>query len=231
MKFCWVRFGRACFLPLLLVSLSACGTRQSQGATRQVGFSPPSAASGQTYVYECGNTEAVTVRIEGEVAWLFLAAGTFRLPSAVSASGARFSDGVRSYWNKGDQASFDLGEQIYDGCIENRAKSIWEDAKFRGVDFRAVGNEPGWHLEIFDAEKVVFFHNYGQERHEFPASHPVSDEASYITRYNLQNGAHQLLITLEDRRCRDSMSDDIFQTTVRLVFDGKAFSGCGNALH
>ena len=33
-------------------------------------------------------------------------------------------------------------------CRNNRAMALWVDGKLRGVDCRAVGNEPGWNLEI-----------------------------------------------------------------------------------
>jgi len=39
-------------------------------------------------------------------------------------------------------------EGIRLNCRNNRAMAICVDAKLRGVDFRAVGNEPGWNLEI-----------------------------------------------------------------------------------
>ena len=53
------------------------------------------------------------------------------------------------------------GETIR-GCTEDRYESIWEDAKLSGVDFRAVGNEPGWVLEIRDSESIRFEYDYGQ---------------------------------------------------------------------
>jgi membrane-bound inhibitor of C-type lysozyme len=43
-----------------------------------------------------------------ELARLFLASGTITLARTVSASGGRFSDGVTSYWNKGDEAFFEV---------------------------------------------------------------------------------------------------------------------------
>lgn len=193
--------------------------------------SEAAARSGRTYVYECAGANRLTVRVEGETAWLFLASGTARLPHVRSASGAKFSDGASTYWSKGEQASFVLPGRTYPGCRNNRALAIWEDAKFRGVDFRAVGNEPGWHLEIFDGEKVVFTHNYGQERHEFSFVPPMSDPASRTSRYQLRNAGHSLLITLAGRSCSDSMSGESFQTHVALLFDGIAYAGCGRALH
>ena len=50
--------------------------------------------------------------------------------------------------------------------------AIWEDAKLRGVDFRAVGNEPGWNLEISADGEMVFIGNYGQTEYKFPTPEP-----------------------------------------------------------
>ena len=72
------------------------------------------------------------------------------------------------FWSKGDEAMLEVGKKRHVHCKNNRAEAIWEDAKLRGVDFRAVGNEPGWHLELTAGEKVVFVGDYGTTRQEFP---------------------------------------------------------------
>lgn len=38
---------------------------------------------------------------------------------------------------------------------------VWEKAKENGIQFRAVGNEPGWLIEIREDEKVRFVNDYG----------------------------------------------------------------------
>lgn len=48
----------------------------------------------------------------------------------------------------------EVGKKRHVHCKNNRAEAIWEDAKLRGVDFRAVGNEPGWHLELTAGERL-----------------------------------------------------------------------------
>ena len=221
----------ALVLLLTLTFLAACGAERSRSDSGHSAVSPALAASAQTYVYECADGNRITVRIEGETAWLFLASGTIGLPHVVSASGARFSDGATSYWNKGSEAVFVWDGQTSADCRNNRARAIWEDARLRGADFRAVGNEPGWQLEIFDKEKGLFDHNYGQESHEFQVSASMVDASPRATRYELRNDAHRLSIKLDARQCSDSMSGESFQTAAWLMFDGKAFFGCGKALH
>ena len=44
--------------------------------------------------------------------------GTVTLPRAVSASGARYSDGTITFWNKGDEALVEVnGEIVYQNCV------------------------------------------------------------------------------------------------------------------
>lgn len=225
-----IRLGAPCVLLSAFISLTACGTGRSHVGAGEVPQSS-SAATVRTYVYECPDSDQFTVRTEGGTAWLFLASGTVRLSGVVSASGAKFSDGTRSYWSKGDEAVFVLDGRTYHGCRNDRKKAIWEDAKFRGVEFRAMGNEPGWLVEIHGAKRLVFSHNYGQKRYEFSNLRPLTDRASRTTRYELHSDAHRLSIALEGEPCTDSMSGEAYPTRVQLMFDGRPFSGCGKALY
>ena len=54
-------------------------------------------------------------------------------------------------------------------CRENRRRSILEDARARGVEFRASGNEPGWVWELL-ADRMIFIGAYGAERVTTPRS-------------------------------------------------------------
>lgn len=115
----------------------------------------------------------------------------------------------------------------------NRQKAIWEDAKLRGVDFRATGNEPGWFLEVSQENQILLVTDYGQRRFEFTVGQPSVDQASRTTSYHAQKNQLQLTITItiEGRECVDSMIGQRFQTSVMVVLDGKEYYGCGQALH
>jgi membrane-bound inhibitor of C-type lysozyme len=54
------------------------------------------------------DTPSAVVLLEGE--------GATRLPQAVSASGARYSDGTQSFWVKGDRASWQRGQAPAAAC-------------------------------------------------------------------------------------------------------------------
>ena len=185
----------------------------------------------RTYVFECSDGYGFIARHRNGKVWLFLPEQTVSLPQVPSGSGAKYSEGQVTYWTKGNEALLEINNNKYLKCKHNQSESIWEDAKFRGVDFRAVGNEPGWNLEIIRSEKIVFVGNYGQERYEFMATDPSVDQQERTTVYTAQDDMHELSVTIVGYRCRDTMSGEEFETTVTVIFDGKKYHGCGKALH
>jgi uncharacterized membrane protein len=184
-----------------------------------------------TAVYECPGGGGFVARIQGDTAWLFLPGNTVAATHVPAASGAKYTDGEATYWSHGDEASieapgFEAGE-----CRNNRRAAIWEHAKLNGVDFRAVGNEPGWHLEIRRGRSIVFVTDYGQARYEFPAPELDEDRDRARAVYRTGDGDHELVVQLEGRRCLDTMADDEYETTVTVTLDGHEVRGCGRPLH
>ena len=215
-----------------LLMLGACTKTGIPGDITTTGpMRPQSQTAPQTYVYECNGGYGFTARIDREKAWLFLPNQTVSLPLVPSGSGAKYSDGLIMFWSKGDDAVLEIGDERHSTCNNNRAKAIWEDAKLRGVDFRAIGNEPGWHLELTASEKVVFVGDYGQTRYEFAAPEPFVDQHARTAFYKVRDGKHDLTIVIEGRPCHDSMSGERFETTAIVLLDGKKYRGCGKALH
>lgn len=219
---------------LLVFLLTACADDSDAPATEDppldsstVSTRPP----GTTVVYECPDEFRFTARIEGEKAWLFLPSGTVSLPHVPAASGAKYQNGLTVYWSKGEMAFLERANHPRVECANNRAKAIWEDAKLRGAEFRATGNEPGWHLEISRGYGIVLVTNYGSDRYTFRTPAPTSNQASRTTRYAVNEDGHELVITLEGRRCADSMSGAQFETTVMVTLDSTRLAGCGKALH
>jgi putative lipoprotein len=135
------------------------------------------------------------------------------------------------FWNKGESAMLERPDHARTECTNNRRKAIWEDAKLRGADFRAVGNEPGWNLELSRDYGIVFVTNYGSDKYAFALAGPVSDKDAGTTRYTVSGDGHELTILLESGPCADTMSDEQFETRVRLTFDGTELNGCGRPLH
>jgi membrane-bound inhibitor of C-type lysozyme len=185
----------------------------------------------QTYVYECNKGYNFTTSVENEAVWLFLPDQTIKLPHVLSSSGAKYSEGDKVFWNKGDEASLEIANEKYQGCINNQAKVVWEEAKLNGWDFRAVGNEPGWHLLVSKGKGIVFVTDYGQTTYKSTAPEPLINQAKKTATYHIHENGHALQLILKGIKCLDSMSEDSFETTVTVILDGKEFNGCGNALH
>lgn len=152
------------------------------------------------------------------------------LPHSVSASGARYQNDYAMVWSKGEQAMLDVGGVSYPDCLEDRPAGIREDARLRGVTFRATGNEPGWLLEITAGDKLSFSYNYGENTLIVPVTEPLTDQASRQTRYQIATDAHRMEVTITDESCTDDMSGEQMAARVGIELDGKRYQGCGQAL-
>lgn len=215
-----------------LVGLAGCG-KKSDPAPASSHQEPSSRGETEpvTCVYESEAGLECVVRIHDQEAWVFLPEGTMQLAQMPSASGAKFTDGSVTLWTRGEEATLTRPDQPDVVLQNNRRLAVWEHAKLNGADFRAVGNEPGWVLELYGDGRAIFTGNYGKARYEFVLPAPQVDSSNRQTTYECQGPKHELTIVLTGIRCRDTMADEEFETTVRLVLDGKEFTGCGRALH
>ncbi len=104
-----------------------------------------------------------------------------------------------------------------------------EKHTLQGATFRAIGNEPSWVLELFSDTKVLLHTNLGQNTIEFR----VEEKHSNITsrEYKMHSPHNTLFLRIEERRCFDSMSQNSYESTVYLNFDGHELRGCGKALY
>ena len=93
------------------------------------------------------------------------------------------------------------------------------------ADFRAIGNEPGWHMDIADGEKILLVTDYGEHRYEFPFAKPDSSMAGRT--YDITASSHHLTAVIQEKPCNDSMSGRAFVATVTVTVDGQEYTGCG----
>lgn len=105
----------------------------------------------------------------------------------------------------------------------------WDGARAAGVDFRAVGQEPGWIADIYTRNRIVLLLDYGETLIELPRTEPTSP-AEGATRYETQGGGHRASITIRRAPCEDAMSGEAYPSTVELVIDGRALEGCGRTV-
>ncbi len=185
----------------------------------------------RTFVFACEDDYEFVARIEGEKAWVFRPEGTVGLPHVPSGSGGKYSNGTVTFWTKGQDALLDDDGMTHRGCRDDPRRAVWEHAKLSGADFRAVGNEPGWHLEILQQSRIVLVADYGAARYEFDLPEPTVDREARVTRYETSRDGHGLTLVLRAHRCRDTMSGEEFETEVVVTLDGRQLRGCGRALH
>jgi membrane-bound inhibitor of C-type lysozyme len=147
------------------------------------------------------------------------------------ASGERYEhDGITA-WSKGDEAMFEIDDIRVTECELNRRESIWEAAMLNGVDFRAVGNEPGWVLEISERTKLLFRYDYDASVIEATASEISPDPEASETVFTANTASGLLVITLRGQICSDTMIDESYETAVSIELGDRSFLGCGRALH
>jgi putative lipoprotein len=104
---------------------------------------------------------------------------------------------------------------------------VWHAARLRGVAFRALGQEPGWLLEIKNGEEILIVTDYGQNRVAYPYIEPQEDKAAGKTVLQVDE---DVSVLIESIGCTDSMSGESFEVTVTLTTGGQAYKGCGRAL-
>jgi uncharacterized membrane protein len=209
---------------LLCLLLTACGgtaARHNESAREQDQTSP-----GAFLVYECNGYEFVARRGAAEMA-LWLEDGYVVLPQGADDSGTVYEDGDVSFWSDGDEAMLTVAGQDYQNCRLRTERVPWEDARQRGVEFRAVGNEPGWYLEI-QGSRLLFVGQHGTTRIMVPDA--VAQHAGRARVYRGATGTQQLQVDIEDQPCADSMSGESFSSRVTVRVDGAAYQGCGQAL-
>lgn len=106
--------------------------------------------------------------------------------------------------------------------------SVWHQAKLRGVAFRAIGQEPGWLLEIKNGEEILLVTDYGSKRQVMPWVEPVVDREKRRTRYVLED--YETVVEIRGERCTDVMSGEDFEVSVTIEQLERKLQGCGRAL-
>jgi uncharacterized membrane protein len=111
------------------------------------------------------------------------------------------------------------------------SEHVWLDAQERGVTFRAVGQEPGWVVEISGDRRMRIVTDYGaRELDVTPVPAPTVDSTTWTTTYRARADGSDLRVLIRDEPCADTMSGERFSATVTLVLDDATYRGCGRAL-
>ncbi|GAB2522053.1 YbaY family lipoprotein [Lysobacter humi (ex Lee et al. 2017)] len=171
--------------------------------------------------WECGDL-GVMARRTGDA--MELAANGARWRMQRGADGGFTDAGGSAFRTSGDTAQLSLRGEPARDCVPARQPSPWNAALASGIDFRAVGNEPGWFVEV-DRDAAPALRatlDYGELQ---LLATRVESNASGFTAVDASGTAIELAV--QRRPCTDGMSGQRFETTVSLQAGGRRYEGCG----
>jgi heat shock protein HslJ/uncharacterized membrane protein len=115
----------------------------------------------------------------------------------------------------------------------DRALAPWDGVFFelaRDRDFRAVGQEPGWQLEMRMGSEMRFTYDYGRESAVTPAAPAVLDPQTGTRSFHARAEANDLRVEIVPVKCEDAMSGKPYPATVVVTLNDRSFRGCGEPL-
>ena len=182
--------------------------------------------------FQCGD-ERISAAFDNAAGNVTLSIGgqPLTLPQAVAASGARYADDQgNEFWNKGSNATLTRSGQPAVECAQTELASPWDQAKARGAGFRAVGNEPGWAVEVGMGENPVLTATLdnGERNIEVAQAQALTGDNSGFSGKTADGTAVELLVKRE--ACTDAMSGEAFAASAQLKVGDQTYSGCGRFL-
>jgi putative lipoprotein len=222
----------------LMVGTLGCGQNVQQEAQKknnneEIGELPrfESIETEQVFVYNCGDTLQFTAHVTEDSTWLFLSDTTLKVMPVKAGSGARYEGSSYLYWSKGSEAILQKPEGSFTTCQSVPQERSWAAAKLRGVDFRALGQEPGWFIEIQKENRLKYVGNYGRDTLIVETPVPERDPQGGRAVYRTNAPRESLELVIVDTPCTDSMSGFDFPQTVTLKVNGETYNGCGRYLY
>ena len=109
-------------------------------------------------------------------------------------------------------------------CTRSDHVSPWIEAASRGIGFRAVGNEPGWFVEVGKGESPSLHAtlDYGDRKITVARAQPAGLGFSGKT----ADGT-TIVLNVQRNRCQDGMSGEAFEATAQLIVGDTTYRGCG----
>ena len=227
-------------LPVLALTaaLAACQPQapvtQQDAATDTPAASGPfdGLAPGERINFQCNEVALGASASDGDAVRLSYSGQRLELPAIGSAAGTRYAGDQGNEMLIKDDGSGVLvlaGEQRRD-CVRSDRASPWDIAADDGVTYRAVGQEPGWLVEVTEGEgdgaSALTAHlDYGQRMLEVLDLQRDGDSFSGSTATG-----EGVELAVEERECVDPMSGERFRTAASLAVDGQQYEGCGSWL-
>ena len=132
------------------------------------------------------------------------------LPQVRAASGSKFEGEGVLFWISGEHVRLDVDGQTFGPCAErpqpvdqeNAQDGVAQEGGAQEPDvlFRAVGNEPGWTLEIVPDQWMHFTYSYGEAEVFTPVPEPEVNESAGRTTYHAVTGGATTSTSSSKRR-------------------------------
>ncbi len=216
------------FFPLCCcLALSGCAGGGAKAAASAADFHPDERPLAKTMVYDCNGYDFIARLGPGEMA-VWLPDRYVVLSQVRSDSGTKYQESDIEFWSKGEEALLTVGSEQHLNCVLVPHRVPWEDARRRGVEFRAVGNEPGWSLEIQAGQSLLFVGDYGMRRVATPD--PGVQQQGAIRSYHARTESADLVVEITAGDCADTMSGEPFPSQVVVTLNNEVYHGCGRDL-
>ncbi|MFW6001518.1 MAG: hypothetical protein ACOCQE_04015 [Halanaerobium sp.] len=106
----------------------------------------------------------------------------------------------------------------------------WAEAREDGIVFRAVGNEPGWLIEVNKNDSIKFVNYYGDMEIKVPVDDVWLGPDGEDRIYYIENEVIPFQLIIMKKKYKDSMSGEVFPYQARVIFPEKSYTGGGKML-
>jgi heat shock protein HslJ/uncharacterized membrane protein len=186
----------------------------------------PPAPYTATVVFACADGFRFTAHFDAGAVTVDLGHREVELPGVAAASGARYEADGTLLHTRGDESILRIGRTEHRGCRGTEVEGPWERARALGVEFRALGQEPGWVVDIAPGGRIVYVGDYGGTRFAAPTPEPrVRADGTRV--YDAAAPTPGLVVELREEPCVDTMSGEPFTHAVTVHFGGRTLTGCG----
>jgi putative lipoprotein len=197
-------------------------------ATTTVGGSQKVIAKdGDVLVFYCQNLAIATVRVFPNRVEVETPSRRATLVETPPSSAVRYSDGSVTLSGLEEYVRLEEPGAVY-FCRSIPAEVPWQEARFRGIEFRAAGDEPPWSLEVDSGVVVEFATGLGDAR--TVTKFPPAELTGPDSRRTLVAvaGSVSLSVVAERRVC--TLAGSTMTLSVTVTIDGKTYRGCGRPL-
>jgi len=124
-----------------------------------------------------------------------------------------------TFWNKGEEATLEINGKTYPTC-QHVKNSLYVDTN----NYRAIGNGPSWYAIISNNELRLTTHNADKT---LISPMPAPQMTLHGQYYSIKTDQHVMSMTIKNKSCRDSISNQYYPNEISIIFDGEVYKGCG----